>query len=356
MTLEEIRDYLNTIFSGVEILGNKDLKIHGLAKIEEAGPGHIAFIANPKYEKFLETTNASAVIVPKKLSVEGFSDRLSFVRVDDAYTAFVFLLEKLSPPRTLIPKGVAASASVASSAKLHESVSVGENAYIGQNCTVGENTVIGPNVVLLDGVRVGQNCRIYPNVTLYDGTRVGDRVIIHSGTTVGADGFGFAPQPDGSYKKIPQTGIVVLEDDVELGANMCIDRATLGETVIRQGVKIDNLVQIAHNCIIGTNTVIASQAGISGSTKIGRNCIIAGQAGLVGHIEIADKMIIGAQAGVSKSFEQEGLVIRGSPALPIREQMKQEAMMRNLGEMMQRIKQLESELAALKNNQASPQS
>lgn len=353
MTLEEIQIYLSKIFSGVEIQGNKDLEIHGLAKIEEAKPGQITFIANPKYEKFLETTNASAVIVPKQLAIDAFAGKKSFVRVDDAYTAFVFLLEKMSKPRTMIQKGVAKSAAIAPTATVHESACVGENAYIGQDCVIGENSIIGPNVVLLDGVTIGCDCTIYPNVTIYDGTKIGNRVIIHSGTTVGADGFGFAPQPNGSYKKIPQTGIVVLEDDVELGANMCIDRATLGETVIKQGAKIDNLVQIAHNCIIGSNTVIASQAGISGSTKIGRNCMIAGQAGLVGHIEIGDKVVIGAQAGVSKSFEQEGLIIRGAPAQPIREQMKQEALSRKLGEMMDRIKQLEAELSKMKSNEAS---
>lgn len=353
MTLEEIQNYLNGIFSGVEILGNKDLQISGLAKIEEAKQGHLTFIANPKYEKFLETTNASAVIVPKSLAIEGFTDKFSFVRADDAYTAFVFLLEKMSKPRTMIAKGIAKSATIAPSASVHENVRIGENAYVGENCVIGENSIIGPNVVLLEGATLGKDCMIYPNVAIYDGTKIGNRVIIHSGTTVGADGFGFAPQRDGSYKKIPQTGIVVLEDDVELGANMCIDRATLGETVIKQGAKIDNLVQIAHNCIIGSNTVIASQAGISGSTKIGRNCMIAGQAGLVGHIEIGDKVVIGAQAGVSKSFEQEGLIIRGAPAQPIREQMKQEALSRKLGEMMDRIKQLESELSKMKSKETS---
>ncbi|ACF14734.1 UDP-3-O-(3-hydroxymyristoyl) glucosamine N-acyltransferase [Chloroherpeton thalassium ATCC 35110] len=349
MTLTEIKAYLEQFFQDIEILGEVSVQIERVGKIEGAKKGDLTFVSNPKYEKFVSATQASVVLVPKKLELNFELNDRAFIKVDDPYIAFVFLLEKMSPPREMIPLGVHSTAVISESVVMGENVSIGANVYIGNNCEVGDGTVIGPGTVILDGVKVGKNCKLYPNVTIYDGCRLGDRIIIHSGTSIGADGFGFAPKPDGSYRKIPQIGIVVIEDEVELGANLCIDRATLGETVVRRGAKIDNLVQVAHNCVIGSNTVIASQAGVSGSTKIGNNCMVAGQVGFVGHIEIADGVNVGAKAGVSKSFLEKGQTIRGAPAQAIREQMKQEALLRKLPEMMQRIQALEAELKALKS-------
>jgi len=349
MTLDEIKKYLEQFFQDVEIIGEVSLRINGVGKIEDAKEGELTFVANSKYEKFISTTNASVVIIPKKLELTATFEGKALIKVDDPYIAFVFLLEKMSPPRVMISPGIHAAAVVSDSASVGQEVRVGANAYVGSNCEIGDGTVIGPGAVILDRVKIGKDCKIYPNVTIYDGCQLGERVIIHSGTTIGADGFGFAPKPDGSYRKIPQIGVVIIEDDVELGANSCIDRATLGETVIKCGTKIDNLVQVGHNCTIGENTVIASQAGVSGSTKIGNKCMIAGQVGFVGHIEIADSVSVGAKAGVSKSFLEKGQTIRGAPAQAIREQLKQEAMLRKLPEMMQRIQSLEAELNALKS-------
>lgn len=365
MTLREIKEYLARFLPAPEIVGDESLIIENLAKIEDAAAGDITFLANPKYEKFLETTQASAIIVSRKTALPALTNgrrSITLLKVDDAYTAFVFLLEKFAPPRELVPRGIHPSAVIEASARIHPWAHIGAGAYIGEYCYIGENTVIAHNAVVLDHTHIGDNCKVYPNVTIYDGTRLGDRVTIHAGSVIGSDGFGFAPQPDGSYKKIPQTGIVCLEDDVEIGACVTIDRATLGETVIRKGTKIDNLVQIAHNVDIGADTVVAAQAGISGSTTLGKNCMIAGQVGIVGHIELADRTVVGAQSGVSKSHTQVGETLRGSPAQSIKAQLKQEALMRRLEDsarrleevsrqseqMLKRIAQLETEIAALK--------
>ncbi len=344
MTLQEIKDYLYNVVQPIELVGNPQTAIQGISEIETAQQGELAFVANSKYERFLESTNASAVIVSNKIDKAKLPGSKAYLLAGDPYIAFVFILEKLSPMRKFIQEGISESAFIDPTAEVDQDVSIGAGAYIGQNCQVKRGAKIGPNVSLLDGVVVGEDSMIYPNVTVYDECRIGNRVIVHAGATIGADGFGFAPQPDGSYHKIPQVGIVVLEDDVELGANLCIDRATIGETRVKRGTKIDNLVQVGHNCSIGSNTVIASQVGVSGSVTIGNQCMVGGQAGFVGHIEMADKMVIGAQAGITKSFNQEGLVIRGAPAQPIRDQMKQEVMLRKLGDMMERIKQLELQL------------
>ena len=221
---------------------------------------------------------------------------------------------------------------------------------IGDRCTIGSNAVIGAHTVLFHDIFLGDDAVLFPNVTIYDGSLIGKRVVIHSGSVIGADGFGFAPQSDGSYVKIPQMGIVEIGDDVEIGANATIDRATMGSTVIGRGAKIDNLVQIAHNCRIGEDTVIAAQAGISGSVTIGRQCMIGGQAGFAGHLELADRIQVAAQAGISKSFLEPGIALRGYPAQPMRDQLKHEAMLRNLGAMKEKLNLLEAELKALKNS------
>ncbi len=352
MTISEIKTLLEGFFQPVELVGDGDTVITGPAKIEEAGAGQVSFVANEKYYRFLDEARASLLIVHSDAPVGDGAGSRSFLKVKDPYTAFVFVLEKFAGTRQITAPGIAASASVASSARLGRNVSIGQHAVIGERCTIGDDTVIGQNTVLMHDVAIGSNCVIFPLVACYDGTIIGDRVIVHSGTVIGADGFGFAPQQDGSYIKIPQMGNVQIEDNVEIGANTTIDRATMGTTLVCRGAKIDNLVQIAHNCRIGEDTVIASQAGISGSVRIGRQCLIGGQAGFAGHLEIADKTSVAAKAGISKSFSQPGQAIRGVPAQPMRDQLRQEALIRGLGDMKAKLEALEAQLKALQERNA----
>ena len=347
MTIHDIKTLLERFFHPVELVGDGDATITGPAKIEEAGPGQVSFVANEKYYRFLGDARASLLIVHTDAPVDELSRGRSFIKVKDPYTAFVFVLQQFAGKRQLAAPGVSASAFIAPTARLGRNVTVGDNAVIGDRCVIGEDTVIGPNTVLMHDVTVGSGCVLYPLVTCYDGTEIGDRVVVHSGTVIGADGFGFAPQKDGSYIKIPQMGTVQIEDDVEIGANTTIDRATMGKTVVCKGAKIDNLVQIAHNCRIGEDTVIASQAGISGSVKIGRQCLIGGQAGFAGHLEIADRTSVAAKAGISKSFTEPGLAIRGVPAQPMRDQLRQEAQIRGIGAMKEKLDELEARLNSL---------
>ncbi len=348
MTIQEIRDYLARYFDTVELAGNAEEPITGPAKIETAGKGQVSFIANDKYIRYLGQTGASLVIVNRSLPLDEFSHRTSFIKVRDPYTAFVFLLQKFAKPRTVAAEGIASTAVIGRDVSIGEGVSIGEFAVIGDRCSIGGNTVIGAHSVLLHDVSIGRDSVFFPGVICYNGTVVGDRVVIHSGSVIGSDGFGFAPQADGSYVKIPQMGIVEIGDDVEIGANTTIDRATMGSTVISNGAKIDNLVQVAHNCRIGDHTVIAAQAGISGSVTIGKQCMIGGQAGFAGHLELADRIQVAAKAGISKSFLQPGTVIRGVPAQIMRDQLKQEATLRGLGAMKEKIDRLEAELKELK--------
>ncbi|NTU57762.1 MAG: UDP-3-O-(3-hydroxymyristoyl)glucosamine N-acyltransferase [Chlorobiaceae bacterium] len=347
MNIAEIKAFLGRYFDPVDLVGSGDTVITGPAKIEEAGAGQVSFVANEKYYRFIEETAASLLIVNTDAPVGDGSGDKSFLKVNDPYTAFVFILQHFAGTRQIAAPGTASTAIVATSARLGRNVAIGEHVVIGERCVIGDDTVIGPNTILMHDVSIGNSCVLFPLVTCYDGTEIGDRVTIHSGTVVGADGFGFAPQKDGSYIKIPQMGTVQIEDDVEIGANTTIDRATMGKTVIRKGAKVDNLVQIAHNCQIGENTVIASQAGISGSVKIGRQCMIGGQAGFAGHLEIADRTSVAAKAGISKSFLEPGQSIRGVPAQPMRDQFRQEALVRGLGAMKDKIESLESGLREL---------
>lgn len=347
-TIQDIKTLLETYFRPVELIGPGDTVITGPAKIEEAGAGQVSFVANEKYFRFLDEAHASLLIVHSDAPVSNSDGGRSFLKVKDPYTAFVFVLQRFAGTRQVAAAGIAHSACVASTATLGRNVSIGEHAIIGERCVIGDDTIIGPNAVLMHDVTVGNGCTLYPQVTCYDGTLIGNRVIIHSGTVIGADGFGFAPQQDGSYIKIPQMGTVEIEDDVEIGANTTIDRATMGRTLISRGAKIDNLVQIAHNCQIGNDTVIAAQAGISGSVRIGRQCLIGGQAGFAGHLELADRTSVAAKAGISKSVTQPGQAIRGVPAQPMREQLRQEALVRGLGAMKQKLDELESQLRDLR--------
>ncbi len=352
MRVAEIKSYLAQFFPSVEVIGNDNIEIERVAKIENATSGEIAFVANPKYAKYLAETNASAVIISNKIAYNSPKENQAFIVMDDAYTGFVFVLEKFMPKREGLQAGIHSTAVVQSA--VPQSASIGANVFIGKNCIIGERVQLYPNVVVMDGCTIDDDSVIYPNTTLYSGTKLGKRVVVHSGAVIGADGFGFAPQRDGTYKKIPQIGIVIIEDDVEIGANTCIDRATLGETRIEQGVKLDNLIQIAHNVVIGKHTVIASQTGVSGSTKIGAQCMIAGQVGFVGHIEIGNKITIGAQSGVAKSFLKEGEFLRGTPARPLREQLRQEAYQAKLKDLHEQVKQLEKALNDLKQSSRIP--
>ncbi|MEI7694174.1 MAG: UDP-3-O-(3-hydroxymyristoyl)glucosamine N-acyltransferase [Chlorobium sp.] len=352
MTILQIRDYLQQFFDSVELVGDGEQQVLAPAKIESAKVGEVSFVANEKYVKFLTSTEASLVIVHHSVAVDQFLPGTSFLKVKDPYSAFVFLLQKFVKPRVIAPIGIAASASIGDGVLIGEGVSIGAFAVVGDRCTIGNNCVVGAHTVLLHDVVLGDDSTLFPSVTCYDGTMVGKRVVIHSGSVIGADGFGFAPQSDGSYVKIPQMGIVEIGDDVEIGANTTIDRATMGSTVIGRGVKIDNLVQIAHNCTIGEDTVIASQAGISGSVTVGRQCVIAGQAGLAGHLELADRTQVAAQAGVSKSFMLPGMALRGYPAQPMRDQLKHEAMLRSVGAMKEKLDRLDREMKELKDKES----
>lgn len=344
MTIQEIREYLAQFFEHVELVGTAEGSIAAPAKVESAKAGEVTFIANEKYLRYLSETSASLVIVHRSVDVSAHAGERSFLKVSDPYTAFVFVLQTFARPRTLARPGVAPSAVLGEGVSIAEDARIGEYAVIGDRSSVGRGTTVAPHAVVMHDVRIGRECTIFPHVTIYDGTVIGDRVVVHAGTVIGADGFGFAPQPDGSYVKIPQMGIVEIGDDAEIGANATIDRATMGSTVIAKGVKIDNLVQVAHNCRIGEHTVVAAQAGISGSTIMGRGCMIGGQAGFAGHLELADRTHVAAQAGVSKSFLEPGTAIRGYPAQPMRDQLRHEAMLRHLGSMKEKIDRIDKVL------------
>ncbi len=329
------------------IEGDPEAKVNAVGKIEEATEGQLSFIANPKYGEYLYTTRATILIVNEDLPVNG-PVHPTLIRVQDAYNGFASLLqlynEMMSGKRKT---GIEQPAHVAGTATLGKDVYVGAFSYIGEGVTLADGVQIYPGSYIGDGVVIGEGAKILPGVKIYEGCTIGRRVTVHSGVIIGADGFGFAPQPDGSYKKVPQIGRVIIEDDVEIGANTTIDRATMGATIIRQGVKLDNLIQIAHNVEVGQHTVIAAQTGVSGSTKVGKNCVIGGQVGMVGHIQLADGTKINAKSGLSKSVETPNTALNGSPAFDYRSSLKSQAIYRNLPELQQRIAQLEEELKAL---------
>jgi UDP-3-O-[3-hydroxymyristoyl] glucosamine N-acyltransferase len=324
--------------------GDPETKVSHVAKIEEAGEGALSFIANPKYEEFLYASNASVIIVNESLEVNQ-KVKPVLIRVKDAYAAFAFLLEKYNELMAGGDKtGIEQPSYVSQSSTIGKDVYIGANSYIGDNVSIGNGVKIYPGCYVGDNVTIGEGTKLFAGVKIYHECVIGKQTIIHSGTVVGGDGFGFAPQKDGSYRKVPQIGNVIIEDDVEIGANTTIDRATMGSTIIRKGVKLDNLIQIAHNVEIGENTVIAAQTGVSGSTKIGRNCIIGGQVGIVGHIQIADGTRINAQSGVSKSVTVNNIALTGSPAFEYKSSLKSQAIFRNLPELQQRLLKLEDEI------------
>lgn len=337
-TLREIAQKI-----GGELTGNGEVRISGAAKLDEAGPGEITFLANSRYRELINSTRASAVIIDKTIEVE---TSIPSIRVDDAYYHFLKVFLLFHPPRQVIEPGIHPTAVIHPSAKIGNSVAIGAHVVIGENCTVGDRTRILPGCVIMPEVRIGEDCLLYPLVSVREECRIGNRVIIHNGAVIGSDGFGFAPH-QGVFHKIPQVGRVVIEDDVEIGANCTIDRATMGETRIRKGVKLDNLVHIAHNVEVGESTVMAAQAGISGSTKIGHHVMIGGQVGTVGHIRIGNFVQVGAQSGVSKSIPDREVVF-GYPARPIMRTKRIEAVINQLPELYKRIKELEREIEKLK--------
>lgn len=329
---------LSALLQG-EVIGDEKALLHKVAKIEEGEPGALSFLANPKYEPHLYDTKSTAVLVNRTFTPSA-PVKTTLIKVDDAYASFTALLEQYANV-SLQKHGVAHTASINSSAKLAESVYVGEYAVIEAGAVVAEGVKIFPQVYVGDRVSIGKNTILFPGVKIYHDCVIGDNCIIHAGTVVGSDGFGFAPLPDRSYKKIPQTGNVIIEHNVEIGSNCSIDRATMGSTIIRNGVKLDNLVQVAHNVEIGEHTVIASQSGIAGSTRIGKYCIVGGQVGFAGHITIADGSMFGAQTGVASSIKQDNGKWFGSPAFEYKEVLKSSVVYRRLPELEKRINELE---------------
>lgn len=329
-----------------EVEGNPDAKVWTLSKIEEGETGSLSFLSNPKYTSYIYSTKASVVIVSNTF-VADQPIQATLIRVADPYIAFTALLEQYNNLK-LHKSGIESPSHISPSATIGENPYIGAFAYIGNDVKIGNNVKIYPQVYVGDGVTIGDNCTLYPGVSVYHDCVLGEYVIVHGNTVIGGDGFGFAPQPDGTYKKIPQIGNVVIEDHVEIGANTTIDRATMGSTIIRRGVKLDNLIQIAHNVEIGSNTVIASQSGVSGSTKIGEESVIGGQVGIVGHITIAPRTKINAKTGINRSIEEENKAWNGIPATDYRHSLKVWAVQKRLPELEKRIEELERLLIELK--------
>ena len=307
ITAEQIANVLEG-----DVVGNPAASVHKLAKIEEGTEGSITFLSNPKYNNFIYTTNASVVIVNKTFEPQN-EIKATLIKVEDSYKAFTKLLEYYNQIK-LMKSGIEQPSVISENVSYGDDLYLGSFSYIGKNVKIGNNVKIYPNSFVGDNVEIGDNTILFAGARVYSETVIGNNCVIHSGTIIGSDGFGFAPNEDGSYSKIPQIGNVLIEDDVEIGSCTTIDRATLGSTVIRKGVKLDNQIQIAHNVEIGENTVIASQTGIAGSAKVGKNCVIGGQVGIVGHITIGDNVRIQAQTGVGKSMK-DGEIIQGSPAM-----------------------------------------
>ncbi len=318
-----------------ELEGDSSVAITGIAKIDEASDGQISFISNPKYQKYIDTTNASAVLVSKDFPE---TDK-TVIRTENPYVAFLKLLMTFHPKQETVQPGIHQTAVIDPGSSIGEGTAVGPNAVIGMRCKIGQNCRIHPGVVISDDVNIGDNVILYPNTTIRERVIIGNDVIIHNGTVIGSDGFGFAREGT-QYHKITQVGTVVIEDHVEIGSNCTIDRATMGETRIKHGAKLDNLIQVAHNVVIGENTVIAAQTGVSGSTKIGKNVVIGGQVGFVGHITIGDNTQIGAQSGVSKDLPANA-VFFGYPARPIMQAKREEAAIRRLPDLIKKISKLE---------------
>jgi UDP-3-O-[3-hydroxymyristoyl] glucosamine N-acyltransferase len=332
---------------GGQVQGDGNEKINMLAKIQDARKGQLAFLSNPKYEQYIYTTQASVVIV-KKDFVPRKEISTNLILVDDPYIGFTSLLEEYHKMINFQKTGIEQPSYIGENSVTGNNIYRGAFSYIGSKVKIGDNVKIHPHVYIGDDVVIGSNSIIHAGVKIYSGTRIGNNCVLHSGAVLGSDGFGFAPQEDGTYKTIPQLGNVILEDNITIGANTVIDCATLfgDSTIIHQGVKLDNLIQIAHNVEIGKNTVIAAQTGVSGSTKIGDNCVLAGQVGLAGHLIIANNTSFGAQAGISKSIKDEGMKMIGSPAFDVKEYFKSYAVFKKLPDLNERLRELEKKVMA----------
>jgi UDP-3-O-[3-hydroxymyristoyl] glucosamine N-acyltransferase len=329
--------------------GDESVIVSDISKIEEGRPGTLTFLANPKYTKYIYTTQASVILVEKEFKPEK-SLESTLIRVENPYKAFALLLEKIQNNHRFTP-GTDPAAFVDTTACIGEGTFVGAFTFIGKKAVIGKNVKIYPNVFIGDYTTIGDDCVLFAGVRVFDNCHIGKDCVIHGNTVIGSDGFGFAQNSESSYKKIPQIGNVIIEDHVEIGANSCIDRATMGSTIIRSGVKLDNLIQIAHNVEIGENTVMASQTGIAGSTKIGKNCIFGGQVGIVGHITIADEVKIAAQSGISNSIRETGAIVQGSPAFSIKDYQKSLVQFKNLPKLFKEVNDLRRELNRLQKQQ-----
>lgn len=334
-TLNQIAEMLNG-----KMEGDGSQKVNRIDKIQEGKAGGISFLANEKYESFIYETDATAVIVSEDFVAQK-PVKANLIRVKNAYSGFTQLLEAYAQLLKSNKIGIELPSYFDESSRIGENQYRGAFSYVGKNCTIGNNVQIHPHVFVGDNVKIGNNCIIHPGVKIYNNTQIGNYCEIKSCAVIGSDGFGFAPQENGTYKAIPQLGNVLIEDHVSIGANTTIDCATLGSTIIKKGVKIDNLVQIAHNVVVGENTVIASQSGVSGSTEIGKNCVIAGQCGLVGHIKIADNTTIGAKTGISRSVNKSGQTLFGFMGIEIKDFLKSYSLFKKLPELQDRIKELE---------------
>ena len=323
-----------------QVEGDASVTVHNFGKIEEATVGQISFLANPKYEAFLYTTAASIVIIGAQQQLKE-KIKATLIRVPDAYAAFATLLTKYQELKAQQLEGIQTPSFIAPSAKIGTNHFIAAFAYINEGATLGDHVKIFPNVVIGENVKIGNHVTIHPGVVVYADCVIGNHVTIHSGSIIGSDGFGFAPKEDGSYQKVPQLGNVVIEDDVEIGANTTIDRATIGSTFIRKGVKLDNQIQIAHNVEIGSNSVIAAQTGVSGSTKIGKNVMAGGQVGFSGHIAIADGIKIAGKTGVTKSFLTANMTLTGYPAAEQKQSLRSQVYVKNLPELEKRVQELE---------------
>jgi UDP-3-O-[3-hydroxymyristoyl] glucosamine N-acyltransferase len=325
--------------------GNPEATVNDISKIEEGSPGTLSFLANPKYEKYIYDTQSSIVIVNTDFQPQK-EISATLVRVKNAYESFAALLrlyEQSKPKKS----GISKMASISETASLGKELYVGDFTVISENVSLGDGVQLYPQVYVGDNVKIGEGTILHPGVKVYEGCEIGSHCVIHAGAVLGADGFGFAPNQDNNYEKVPQVGKVILEDHVEIGANTTVDRATMGATILRKGVKLDNLVMIAHNVEVDENTVIAAQSGISGSTKVGKNCMFGGQVGLIGHINIAAGVKIAAQSGITKDIKEEGIVIQGSPAFEFGPYQRSYLLFRNLPKIREQINELERKVAGL---------
>lgn len=340
-TAKQIADFI-----GGKVEGDANATVNTFAKIEEGKKGAISFLSNPKYLQYIYETQSSIVLINNDVKLE-HPVSATLIRVDNAYESVAKLLQLYDAAR---PKkqGIDSLAFISPKAKIGDHVYIGAFAYIGDNAVIGDGAMIHPHATIGDNVKIGNKCLIYPNVVIYEGCKLGNNVTIHSGSVIGADGFGFAPNTEG-YEKIPQIGIVTIEDDVEIGANTCIDRSTMGTTTIRKGVKLDNLIQVGHNVEIGENTVMSAQTGIAGSTKIGSWCMFGGQVGLAGHITIGDKTFLGAQSGVPGNIKGNETLI-GTPPMEPKAYFKSQAIFRKLPELYKQINELQKQVNELKEN------